>query len=83
MQTVCRNGVLMNSAVRNIRFDWLPGRKELMVLYENSTNFCVTHTYQIIMDTDELWFVYENAHNGFTPCVATSIRVALFLLGQF
>ena len=34
------------------------------------------------METNELWFIYENAQNGFASYVDTSIWVALFLLGQ-
>ena len=33
MQTVYRKGVLMNFVVRKIRFDWMPGRKDLMIRY--------------------------------------------------
>ena len=33
MQTVCRKGGLMNFVVRKIRFDWMLGRKELMIRY--------------------------------------------------
>ena len=71
MQTVCRKCVLMNSVVRQIRFDWFQGIKNWW--FDMKTRI-LCNSYILDIDTDELWFIYENAYNGFTSCVATSIN---------